>query len=62
MDRVEQRADCPYCGEPMTILLDGSEAGAEYVEDCQICCQPMVVALHADADGTPSAYVRREDE
>ena len=62
MDRFEQRVECPYCGEPMTLLLDGSETGSEYVEDCQICCRPMVVALFDGGEQWPVAQVRREDE
>ena len=61
MQRTEQLIDCPYCGEAMTLLLDHSEAGSEYVEDCQVCCQPMVVALSVSGDA-PLAHVRREDE
>jgi hypothetical protein len=58
----EARISCPYCGEPLTILLDASESGMSYVEDCQVCCQPMIVSVSEDADGTLFASVHREDE
>ena len=61
MERYEQRVDCPYCGAPLTLLLDSSDSGAEYMEDCQVCCRPMVVALLDDGD-TPIAHVRSENE
>ncbi|KGE05118.1 CPXCG motif-containing cysteine-rich protein [Pseudohaliea rubra] len=62
MEREEWDAQCPYCGEPLTLLLDPMEAGADYSEDCQVCCQPMVVSVHAEADGTLAAQVRAEHE
>lgn len=42
---VERRIHCPYCGEPMTIVLDLSAGDQSYVEDCQVCCQPMQVSF-----------------
>jgi hypothetical protein len=62
MDREEWMAQCPYCGEPLTLLLDPMDAGADYIEDCQVCCRPMVVAVTASPDGELSAFVRGEDE
>ena len=62
MHRREQNIYCPYCGEPLTLLIDDSESGAEYIEDCQVCCQPMVVSVWTDEDGEPIASARREDE
>lgn len=38
---VEKRISCPWCAEPMIVILDLSAGGQSYVEDCQICCQPM---------------------
>ena len=62
MEREEWEAQCPYCGEPLTLLLDPMEAGADYSEDCQVCCQPMVVSVYAEPDGTLAAQVRAEHE
>ena len=45
----------------MTLLLDRSDTGAEYIEDCQVCCRPMVVAL-VDGGDAPVAVVRSENE
>ncbi|MBO6558428.1 MAG: CPXCG motif-containing cysteine-rich protein [Pseudomonadales bacterium] len=56
---MEQRISCPYCGEPLNILLDPTEAGQEYIEDCQVCCRPIVMTL--DVLGG-DVSVRREDD
>ena len=47
---VERRVSCPFCGEPINLLLDASAGGQTYVEDCQVCCQPMQVSFDV-ADG-----------
>ena len=62
MERQEWDAHCPYCGEPLTLLLDPMEANVDYVEDCQVCCRPMVVSVLVDGDGDLAAQVRAEDE
>lgn len=54
--------DCPYCGEPISVLVDCSLEQQTYVEDCQVCCQPMVIQVAVDEDGEPSVYAQREDE
>jgi len=54
--------DCPYCGEPISVLVDCSCDEQTYVEDCQVCCQPMVVQVVVNEDGVPNVYARREDE
>lgn len=55
----EQTIYCPYCGEPISILLDSEEAGAEYVEDCQVCCRPIVMTVNSMGE---SVSVRCEDD
>ena len=43
----ERRIHCPYCGEPLTIVVDTSADSQSYVEDCQVCCQPMQITVEA---------------
>ena len=38
---------CPYCGEPITLILDLSVEEQTYIEDCSVCCQPMTVSYTA---------------
>ena len=55
-------AECPYCGEPIALLIDLSVADQEYVEDCQVCCQPIVVSVAPGHGDELAVTVRREDE
>lgn len=52
---------CPYCGERIDILLDGSVACQEYIEDCSVCCRPMVVTA-VTTDDDVQVSVRAEHE
>lgn len=54
--------DCPYCGEPIELLLDPSVAEQEYVEDCYVCCRPIVVRVTTGEEGDMSLSLRREDD
>jgi len=58
----ECAADCPYCGEPITLLVDSSCAEQSYVEDCEVCCQPMVVSVFVDEGGQVDLSLNREDD
>lgn len=53
---------CPYCGELIELLLDGSAGEQRYVEDCPVCCRPIEVHLTLDAAGEPIATVAAENE
>ena len=52
---------CPYCGQPIELLVDATVPNQQYVEDCEVCCRPMVVEIDATAD-EPVVEVRRENE
>ncbi len=56
-----RRVLCPYCGQPVELLIDGTVARQRYVEDCEVCCRPMVVEVDATGD-QPVVEVRRENE
>ncbi|MEE4277025.1 MAG: CPXCG motif-containing cysteine-rich protein [Halieaceae bacterium] len=58
----ELRATCPYCWEPLTLLVDSGDFGVDYVEDCQVCCRPIVVSARMDSNGEASISLRREDD
>lgn len=53
---------CPYCGEPITLVLDTSAGAQCYVEDCHVCCRPVTVDMDVDADGDAVVRVQAEDE
>jgi len=54
---------CPYCGEPVEIVLDpGSGSDQEYVEDCEICCRPWRVRVRYDRFGQADVEAIGEDD
>ncbi|WP_017445624.1 CPXCG motif-containing cysteine-rich protein [Gayadomonas joobiniege] len=61
-DLQETLIYCPYCGEPISLLVDEQEVGDEYTEDCQVCCQPMVVAVVANEQDQLEIRVRSENQ
>ncbi len=59
---TQQHIACPYCGEQIEVLIDGQDAGQEYIEDCQVCCRPILFRLTLEPDGTLSVSVHDENE
>ena len=53
---------CPYCGEHIDILVDGSLPEQEYVEDCEVCCRPILLSVTVDVDGDAAVVARSENE
>jgi len=53
---------CPYCGEEIEILIDGSAGDQDYIEDCQVCCKPINLSIRIDSDGDTSVSARSDDE
>lgn len=63
MYALQTREDyCPYCAEPVQLVLDTSMGPARYVEDCQVCCQPMTVCLELSVSGELMLLLQREDD
>jgi hypothetical protein len=51
MNLIESyEAQCPHCGESITLTLDLSVPEQAYIEDCAVCCQPMAVS-YSSVDG-----------
>lgn len=59
---INQKVDCPYCGEWIEVLIDGSEEEQRYVEDCQVCCCPIIFNVTSAMNGEVSVWLQREDE
>ena len=57
----EKRIGCPYCGESITILVDGSVGDQQYIEDCQVCCRPMDIQVFVSANGDCQVEARDEN-
>lgn len=58
----EEEISCPYCGEPLDVLIDPQDVGQEYIEDCQVCCRPINFMITEDEDGEMRVEVRADDE
>lgn len=59
---IEQQLSCPYCGELIDLLIDGSVPDQTYIEDCPVCCRPINVDVSVSPDGEVLLNVSREDE
>lgn len=63
MFRVEEsEVYCPYCAEPITVLIDGSVPNQEYIEDCEVCCRPILISYAVLGKDDISISVQQEDE
>jgi len=51
----EQAFHCPNCGASITMVLDLSVRGQEYIEDCEVCCTPLTIA-YAVEEGAVTAF------
>lgn len=58
----ESIVSCPYCGESISILVDGSVEEQQYIEDCEVCCRPMDIKVIVAANGSVRLDVRREND
>ena len=58
----EVEIGCPYCGERITLLVDGSAGTQDYIEDCQVCCRPINLSVTVDEEGVLQVEASSEDE
>lgn len=59
---LETHIDCPYCGEQLSVIIEVLDENQEYIEDCQVCCRPITFDILMANDGSPSVYVRSEND
>lgn len=55
MDEEEVFFTCPYCWEPISMLLDISVPVQSYIEDCEVCCNPIEITCTVE-DGAVVAF------
>ena len=53
---------CPYCNEPIEIVIDPSIASQSYIEDCEVCCRPITLNVEIEEDGQVEVRAATEDE
>lgn len=54
--------DCPYCGESIDVLIDGSIRSQRYIEDCQVCCRPIMLSVRVDEEGAVQVRASAEND
>lgn len=59
---VTKKSHCPYCGEPIELIIDTSVPQQTYIEDCQVCCKPILISVNVDNYGYIDLQVRNENE
>ena len=59
---LTKKTYCPYCGEPIELIIDTSIQEQEYIEDCQVCCRPMIIRVQIDSEGDINFSTRSENE
>lgn len=63
MQAIEEiPAQCPYCGEPISLLVEYEQAGETHIEDCEVCCRPMRIRVSVLPVGDISIEVMAEFE
>lgn len=64
MQQLEETGiTCPYCAEPLVVLIDCSTDEQSYYEDCQVCCRPISISYNVNAEGSIiNLVVQREDD
>ena len=53
---------CPYCAEPIELVIDCSIEEQHYIEDCFVCCRPIDIQVVIDIEGLPVVTVKSENE
>ncbi len=57
-----QKLQCPYCGEPIEVVVDYTAVEEAWVEDCSVCCRPIELTAFEAASGEWTVTAKREDE
>jgi hypothetical protein len=39
---------CPYCGQPINLVVDTSAGTQSFTTDCDICCRPVEVMAECE--------------
>lgn len=58
-ETYETEVQCPFCGEPFTIVVDASVDEQSYVEDCYVCCRPIQFTVRCEEGVVVSVDVGR---
>ena len=59
---IEKRVYCPYCAEPINVLIEAIDEDQQYIEDCQVCWKPIVFSLSLQMDGSLEVSLNTEND
>jgi hypothetical protein len=64
MDRLDQhKVSCPYCGVPVSVLLEPVAEGQGMIQDCGVCCRPIrLISDYEPQLGTQTLRALRNDD
>lgn len=51
---------CPYCWQPLQVLVPSADLPAELVEDCQVCCHPIRLNIAIGPEGNATVDAEAE--
>jgi hypothetical protein len=57
-----ETVECPYCGEPIELIIDDSVEHQQYIEDCPVCCRPIDVDVTVDGNSEIRVICRTDTE
>ena len=61
-EQEEYKTFWPYCGEPISIVVDGSVESQTYIEDCEVCCNPINFEVTVNNEGIPNITASHEND
>ena len=59
---IEQQANCPYCGEQITLFVDHTQGDHRTIEDCFVCCRPIEILIECQGGELSRLVVGSNDE
>ena len=54
-DTTEHSFTCPFCWEPITMVLDLTVETQSFIEDCEVCCHAIQIR-YATSEGTLTEF------
>ncbi len=54
--------NCPYCGEPIDVVVDCTMEAQKMIEDCQVCCRPIEFEVVFDDAGEVALIAHTEND
>ena len=64
MDLLDQHPlSCPYCGVPVSVLMEPLAEDQDMIQDCSVCCRPIrLISDYEPQCGTYTLRALRDDE